>query len=140
MRAVIDTNHLLRIAAARERSPLFVAWRDRRFDLAMSESMLTELAGVMMRPKTQRFLPAEVGQRCLTDLQSRAIWVVPASEFPHCRDPKDDMVIATAVAARAHFIVTTDRDLLDDPRLVAQLNDEWSIRVILPAELLSAFG
>ena len=56
MIAVIDTNHLLRIAAARERSPLFTAWRDRRFDLAMSESMLTELAGVMMRPKTQSAL------------------------------------------------------------------------------------
>ena len=31
MIAVSDTNHLLRIAAAHERSPLFAAWRERCF-------------------------------------------------------------------------------------------------------------
>lgn len=66
--------------------------------------------------------------------------VTPASEFPHCRDPKDDVVIATAVAANADFIVTTDRDLYDDSGLVARLRDEWSIRVALPAEFLAALG
>ena len=29
------------------------------------------------------------------------------------RDPNDDMIIATALAARADFIVTRDKDLLD---------------------------
>ena len=46
------------------------------------------------------------------------------TDFPHCRDPKDDMIIATAIAARADFIVTTDRDLLDDANLIAKLHDD----------------
>ena len=32
MIVVIDTNHLLRLAAAMKRSPLFAAWRNGRFD------------------------------------------------------------------------------------------------------------
>jgi predicted nucleic acid-binding protein len=32
------------------------------------------------------------------------------------RDPKDDMIVATALAARAGYLVSGDRDLLDlDP-------------------------
>jgi predicted nucleic acid-binding protein len=68
------------------------------------------------------------------------VLVTPASEFPHCRDPKDDPVIAMAVAANADFVVTTDRDLYDVPGLVARLRDEWSIRVALPVEFLAALG
>jgi len=49
-------------------------------------------------------------------------------------------VIAMAVAANADFVVTTDRDLYDDPGLVARSRDEWSIRVALPVEFLAALS
>ena len=39
MIVVIDTNHLLRLAAAMKRSPLFAAWQARRFVLAMSRRL-----------------------------------------------------------------------------------------------------
>ena len=64
----------------------------------------------------------------------------PREVYPHCRDPKDDMIIATAIAAHANFIVTTDRDLLDDVDLCARLRDEWNLRVVEPAEFLAALG
>jgi len=41
------------------------------------------------------------------------------------RDPKDDMVIACAVAARADYIVSRDRDLLD-------LKEYQWIKIVLP--------
>ncbi len=50
------------------------------------------------------------------------------------------MIIATAIAARANFIVTTDRDLLDDITLIAHLRDEWRIHVVQPADFLAALG
>jgi predicted nucleic acid-binding protein len=31
-------------------------------------------------------------------VQALALFVMPAREFPHCRDPKDDGVIAAAAA------------------------------------------
>jgi len=73
-------------------------------------------------------------------LQARAAFVTPTPTFPHCRDPKDDMIIATAIAARADFIVTTDRDLLGDANLTARLRDEWHIDVVEPAEFLTRLG
>jgi uncharacterized protein len=140
MIAVIDTNHLLRLAAAYERSPLFAAWMERRFVLAMSEPILAEISSVVGRKKTQRFLAEDRGRWFIGVLQARALLVTPASDFPHCRDPKDDMIIATAVAAQANFIVTTDNDFLDDGALQIQLRDEFHIRVAQPAEFLAALG
>jgi predicted nucleic acid-binding protein len=43
MMVVIDTNELLRMAAARDMSPLFAAWRANRFDLALSSELLAEM-------------------------------------------------------------------------------------------------
>jgi uncharacterized protein len=140
MIAVIDTNHLLRIAAAYERSPLFAAWRERRFTLVVSTPILVEIAAVIPRKKTQRFLPEDRGRWLIETLESRAVFVIPAVEFPHCRDPKDDMIIATAIAAHADYIVTTDHDLLDDADLRARLRDEWSLRIAEPAQFLAALG
>jgi hypothetical protein len=140
MIAVIDTNHLLRLAAAHERSPLFAAWRERRFVLAMSEPILAEVALVVGRTKTQRFLPEERGRWFVDVLKDRAMFIAPAIDFPHCRDPKDDMIIATAVAAQADFIVTTDNDFLEDSALQIQLRDEFNIRIVRPAEFLSALS
>ncbi len=140
MIAVIDTNHLLRIAAAYQRSPLFAAWMRRRFSLIVSEPIMAELASVIVRKKTQRFLPEARGRWLMAMLQSRAVFVTPAVDFPHCRDPKDDMIIATAIAARADFIVTTDRDLLDDADLITRLRHEFNIHVAPPAEFLAALG
>jgi predicted nucleic acid-binding protein len=52
MIAVIDTNHLLRLAATMDRSPLFAAWRNGRFELVVSAEILAELDEVARRPKT----------------------------------------------------------------------------------------
>ena len=72
-------------------------------------------------------------------LRMRSRLVVPAAEFPHCRDPKDDIVIATAVAATADFIVTTDRDLLDDKTLIEALS-KYNIHPILPGEFIASLS
>ena len=134
---VIDTNELLKMAAERKRSPLFVAWRAGRFELVMSEDMLSELQDAAAKPKVLRFLPEDTGRQFVTFVSKWATFVPLAIDFPHCRDARDDVVIATAVAARAQFIVTADNDLHDLP-LVACLRDEWNIRVVYPAEFLAA--
>lgn len=110
MNVVIDTNVLLKMAMSGRKLPLFVAWRARRFDLVLSEDILRELEGVLTRDKMKRFIRPSIVPRFLAVLRDRAVFVEPASDYPHCRDPKDNMVIATAVAA--------DKDLYDDPDLV----------------------
>jgi putative PIN family toxin of toxin-antitoxin system len=136
-RAVVDTNLLLRMAAGDVHLPLYVAWREKRFTLVLSAEMLNEFVDVMARPKVRRFLLPIRGQGFLALLRDLALFVSPASEFPPCRDPEDDIVIATAVAARPCYLVTADRDLYDDADLVAALRD-LDVSVVRAGEFLAA--
>ncbi len=136
MRAVIDTNLLLRMAAGESRSPLFVAWRERRFTLVVSAETLNEFESVIVRSKVRRFLPPLRGQRFAILLRTLTLSVMPATEFPHCRDQQDDVFVATAVAACPCYLVTADRDLYDDAGLVAALRD-LEVYVVRAKEFLS---
>jgi predicted nucleic acid-binding protein len=59
-----------------------------------------------------------------------------AAFYSHCRDPKDDVVIATAVAACPCHLVTAGRDLYDDAELVATLRDR-EVYVVQASEFLA---
>jgi uncharacterized protein len=133
----VDTNLLLRMAAAGERSPLFVAWDTGRFTLISSNSLLAELEDVFARPRLRRYLPQPRGQLFVDLVLSRAVFVEPVVKHPRCRDPKDDKVIAVAIAAGADFIVTADKDLYDDAVLVNQL-DSLGIRIVQRDDFLGA--
>lgn len=139
MIAVIDTNELLRMASASDMSPLFVAWRAHRFDLALSSDLLAEMRDAADKPRVQRFLSAARLQRFIGVAIEEAVFVEPALSFPHCRDPKDDIVIATAVAARAEYLVTNDGDL-HEAVLAARLRDEYGIQVVWPTEFSEALS
>lgn len=138
--AVIDLTEMVRLAMQRPgQSRLFQAWESRAFIWVTSEQMLTEFVEVTNRPRLQRMIRPMVRDALVEALRTRSRLVTPATEFPHCRDPKDDIVIATAVAAQADFIVTTDRDLLDDDTLIEALS-AYDIRSILPGEFLNSLS
>lgn len=136
MRVVVDTNLLLRMAASRQQSPLYRAWRERLFTLVVSSPVVNEFTSVMERPKVRRFLPSGRGQAFVALLRSLALFVDPATDFPPCRDPKDNIVIATAVAASPCLLVTSDRDLYDDADLAAKM-DELAIEIVQAGEFLA---
>jgi putative PIN family toxin of toxin-antitoxin system len=135
--AVLDLTEMVRMAMQKpERSPLFQAWEGRAFIWAVSETMLVEFIEVTNRSRLQRLIRLSVRDSIAEALRTRSYLVTPATEFPHCRDPKDDVVIATAVAAQADFIVTTDRDLLDD-HILNQSLAGYNIRTVSPLEFLT---
>lgn len=136
-RAVIDTNQLLRMATAEERSSLFMAWRVHKFELVMSKETLEEFEDVLARPKTHRFLPPVRGERFVQLLREKATFLSPVRTVPHCRDPKDAIVVATAVAASPCYLVTADRDLYGDAGLVNALR-ELGVTVVQTADFLAA--
>ena len=139
MLVVIDTNELLRMASASDMSPLFAAWRAGRFDLALSNELLAEMRDAADKPRVRRFLSAVRLQRFIGVAIEEAIFVEPALSFPHCRDPKDDVVIATAVAAHAGYIVTNDEDL-HEAALAARLRDEGGIQAVWPNEFIEVLS
>ncbi|HRQ38027.1 MAG TPA: putative toxin-antitoxin system toxin component, PIN family [Chloroflexota bacterium] len=131
MIVVIDTNVLLKMAATGIRSPLFTSWQARQFDLYLSVEMLAELEEVLSRPKIQKFVPPTVGKQFLRLVVERAVFVPMAHTFPHSRDSGDDKVVATAVAAKADYLITVDKDLYDDATLVPSLAEQ-GIQVVQP--------
>jgi putative PIN family toxin of toxin-antitoxin system len=85
------------------------------YQLCVSVEILREILDVVTRPELVRKYRGLAGRdiQKLLAILSVAEVVAPAPIPPTCRDPKDDVFIATAVAARAGFLVSENRDLLD---------------------------
>lgn len=109
--------------------------RARTHTLCVSTALLAELAEVIGRAKfAQRLQLAGLSAAALVQDYARLAEIVepaPLSE-PVSRDPDDDLVLATALAAQALLIVSGDRDLLDlgTFRDIRILNAAGALRVL----------
>ena len=56
--------------------------------------------------------------------------VLPQTALSICRDPEDNMVLECCLEARADFLITGDKDLLDIGRL------PFNLRVLTPRAFL----
>ena len=117
MRLVLDTNTALSAllwGGPPER--LIDADLDGQVELAGSTPLLAELQGVLSRAKFSSQL-ARRGLRVSDVFDGYAalvLLVTPAGMTPRVtRDPADDQVLATALAAQAGLIVSGDAHLLD---------------------------
>src|SRR6202035_1408483 len=114
MNVLIDTNVLLS-AALRDKLPervvLHVAAHD-KFRWLVTPEILAEYTEVLRRPKFG--LDEQTLERWAKMLAMRTVNVgSPPStpEFP--RDPKDVPFLAAALATRADFLISGDKDLLE---------------------------
>jgi putative PIN family toxin of toxin-antitoxin system len=84
------------------------------FRLFVSEPTVREVVEVLTRTELQRKYRSHTirNAQAVLAILARAEVVVPASIEPTCRDPKDDIFLATAAAAQADYLVSEDRDLL----------------------------
>ena len=109
MKVVCDTNVLIAALVADGLCRDIVKRRFPLVDLYTSTALLKELDSTL-RIKF-RADPADLP--LLAAYRERATLVKPAKlTRAVCRDPDDDVVLATAKAARADCILTGDRDLL----------------------------
>lgn len=135
IRATLDTNILLRMAAGSARSELNQLWYAQQFDLLMSLATLTEFRTVAAYPQVQRYVLLAITRAFDDLLMARAVLVQPDLTAPTCRDPLDTALIATAVGGQAGFLVTADSDLLDDPSLIDALA-LCHVKVVRAAEFI----
>ena len=116
MRVVIDANVLVSalILPYSLTGEILIHLRAATFTPVYSMPMLTEPAEVLTRPKLARkYGVTEDDTLALVDLLAiRGELIVPTSGIHVCRDPKDDMFLAAAVAGAADAIVSGDADLL----------------------------
>jgi putative PIN family toxin of toxin-antitoxin system len=85
------------------------------YRLIMSQPILDEIIEVIQRPEIAKKFSsiADTGDASIREILEDAIQTEPASLAWSGRDPKDDVFIATAIAASAAYLISEDRDLLD---------------------------
>ena len=136
MRLVLDTN-VVASAMLWGGSPklLLQARREKRVELYTSTPMLAELTDILARPKFEKKIAASmltVDQ--LVDRYAALVQVVRPTSIPRIApDPDDDVVIGTALAAKADLLVTGDRLLLS-------VMEYQGVRIVSVAEALQTLA
>jgi uncharacterized protein len=83
--------------------------------MASCETQFKELFDVLERPYFEKRRTAlGISSTTLVKGFAKLAFLVTPSALPHpvCRDPKDDFLLACALAAQASLIVSGDKDLL----------------------------
>jgi putative PIN family toxin of toxin-antitoxin system len=116
IRVVIDTNvfvrYLLRLGAAIHRL-IEDLWLEDKILVVSAPELFQELSQVLDREALRAYIHPDEGLALLEALQSKAEFLPPLGDVPaYSRDPKDDKFVACALAARAAYLITEDRDLL----------------------------
>lgn len=136
--AVLDTNVLVSGLIGQRRRPrtppaaLIAAWRSGRFELVLSADILTEVERTLQKPYFSHRITANQRLRLLRLLRRRGRVVrLGARVSGVASHPADDLILSTAVSARADYLVTGDGPLQDlgsirDVRIVSP-RDFWNV-------------
>jgi len=96
---------------------LFEYLESNSFRLFVSQETLDEVVDVLNRPPMRAKysqITDESVENFLSRVLKKAVLIKTVSaKFKYSRDPKDEKYINLAVEAKAHFIVSRDKDLLD---------------------------
>jgi uncharacterized protein len=130
---VLDTNLVLSALVFRggTAASLRLAWQQGACIPLVSSETVQELIRVLAYPKF-RLTPAEQHE-LLADYLPYAHTVripKPPPAVPKCRDPFDLPFLQLAIAGRADFLVSGDKDLL-------VLASDFSVPIIAPADFLA---
>ena len=137
-RAVFDTSTLVGAILRRGSTPrkaLNLALT--RCELCVSIETLAVLEIVLARPHFAKYAPTEarLAFAGFVRRNSRIVSIETSSAFdvqPACRDPKDNVFLALALAARADVMVSSDDDLLT-------LHPWNGISILTPSQFVSQF-
>jgi putative PIN family toxin of toxin-antitoxin system len=105
--------------------------RAHQIETMLSAQMVGEIQRVMTYPRVARRLasPKAASPEALVTIIQSATFVEVIDIPAVCRDPGDDIVLATALASAAQFILSEDNDLLD-------MIEYEGIRIVNGIELL----
>jgi putative PIN family toxin of toxin-antitoxin system len=110
VKLLLDTNVLVAALVARGACADLLEHCVRHHVVVSSQPLLDELGDVLTGKLHQRAVDVRAAVRLFEE--TFTLVVPEALERPICRDPDDDVVLATARAGECDAIVTGDQDLL----------------------------
>ena len=112
-KVIIDTNLWISFLIGKELHQLKDLIVNERIQLVISDQLLEELILVTSRKKLKKYFDQEKVAELITllTLVSEKIKIKKIDKV--CRDPKDDFLLALSKEAKADFLITGDKDLLD---------------------------
>lgn len=116
IRAVLDPGVLISALLSERGAParLVQAWSAGAFELVVSERLLEELERVLRRPRFREWVDEREVEAFLAALRDRAVFESDPDDVPAVSpDPGDDYLIALAIEAGAHVLVSGDRHLTE---------------------------
>ena len=131
MRVVVDTNIFISGLISPGSSRLILNLLEKNaFCCVMSPVLLKELNKTLHRPKFAKLFKDININELIKTVDNKALFIAdPSIKIEACRDPKDNIVLETAIAANASVIVTGDKDLL-------VLNPFRHISILSPRDFL----
>ncbi|MBI4146577.1 putative toxin-antitoxin system toxin component, PIN family [Candidatus Woesearchaeota archaeon] len=105
---------------------------DGKLKIITSQHILNEVRKVLQDPKEGFQLSEQEIDDIINGILLYAEIVNTDARIDVVRDPKDNHIIACAMAAKAHYIITRDKDLLS-------LKEYAEIKMLTPEEFLALF-
>ena len=116
MKVVLDTNVWISAWLWRGLpNKLIHLARNKEIQICISESLLAELVNTLSYKKLQQKIQSlnlTKEQLLIGTSEITCIYPITNLNVPELRDPDDNVVLATAIAANAEVIITGDQDLL----------------------------
>lgn len=110
MKIVLDSNVIIAAFAARGLCNALLESCIGNHELILCEEILSEIADNLKR---KIHLPDDIIRQIISFLRSHCTLVAPQKvDKKACRDKKDLMVLGSAIAGKARYIITGDKDLL----------------------------
>ena len=137
---LLDTNVWVSAFLNKQGAParLLQAWLNGAIDVVIALPILEEIGDVLRRPRIKRkyrIREEDIVQH-LQLIAAGAAVVPVAGAMRLCRDPDDDVVLETAIAGGAKYLVTRDDDLKRDLDLIRQMN-EHGVQVMSVSRFLA---
>jgi uncharacterized protein len=134
---VLDTNVLIAYYLNKKKdsanSKVFLLWRTRRrLQLVVSDDVVTEYLEVLQRLGVPEVRIDRLEERIRS--RQTVSYINLGVRPTESRDPDDNLMLATAAAGRAQYLVTNDRDLLDIP---ASAQKKFRFAIVTPGQLLA---
>lgn len=113
IRVVIDPNLIVSMLIGKRVGAMLGIFKDQRFEVVVHEELLGEFEDVARRTKFRKYFPEQVVDAIMLRLQEDGTMIRNSLQIEAIsRDPDDDYLLALAKTAKAHVLLTGDRDLL----------------------------